>query len=270
MTDYKIIPPREFSFEHIQYINNLSRAIKLVSDNSNDIIGFKDVNSVHVSCSSQYAKIVGLTNAQDISGRSDFDMPCSGTTQYASQYIEEDRALIYNKKINVITSVLNIHHYSDGLKARIFKKRLLFHEATHAILGTMYSGNDVEIKNFLNIIPSYIIQFGALGSMESSSGINEIGLNNYEQEICFLLILNWDFKQIATFMNEFRPELTTRTADTIIKKRNYICHKLSIDSNMTSDLCEYLVSIGFHNKIPVSFYSRIIGSKVLGEESVIA
>lgn len=147
---------------------------------------------------------------------------------------------------------------------------MLVHKETNAILGTLYSGHNVEVKNFLNIIPNYVIQFGSLGSLESSNKINNnLGLNHYEQEICFLLLLNWDFKQIAAFMNEFRPEVTTRTADTIIKKRNYICRKLLIDSHRTSDLCEYLVSIGFHNKIPESFYNRIIGSKFLGEESTI-
>jgi hypothetical protein len=165
---------------------------------------------------------------------------------------------------------LNVHHYTDGLKARVFKKRVLFHEETNSILGTMYSGHDVELKDFVNIIPNYVIQFGALGNKEISHINSEevLPLNDYEQEICFLLLLNWNFNQISDFMNQFRPDRTTRSADTIIKKKNYICQKLLLETNRTSDLCEHLVSVGFHHKMPSSFYARIIGSKVLGEKPV--
>lgn len=122
MTEYKIIQVPDFLSEHTEYINNFIKAIKLLSEHSDDIVGLKDVNSVHIACSRHYSKIVGLAQAEDASGRTDFDMPCTGTSQYASQYIEEDKTLINNKKIDIVTSILNVHNYSDGLKARVFKK----------------------------------------------------------------------------------------------------------------------------------------------------
>jgi hypothetical protein len=66
-------------------------------------------------------------------------------------------------------------------------------------------------------------------------------------------------------MNTFRGEHYTRTADTIIKKKNYICEKLSLPSTNVSDLQDFLVSVGFHNSMPQSFYNRIIGSTILDE-----
>jgi len=116
------------------------------------------------------------------------------------------------------------------------------------------------------IIPSFIIRFGITGSFEAidkNTTINDFSLTDYEQEVCFLILLNWDFKQIADFMNQTRPEYTNRSSDTIIKKKNYLCNKFNLKSTNVENLQEFLVSIGFHNKMPLSFYNRIICSKVL-------
>jgi hypothetical protein len=265
METYKIVKPAEYLPEHSNFIENFKYSIQLLSTQTNNIIGLKDVDSKHIISTNAYAKIVALKNGIEVADRTDFDMPCPGTVQYAHQYVQEDQALINSKNIGIGISVLNVHNYSDGLKARVFKKHILHHVPTLSILGTIYSGYDVELKDFVNIIPNYIVQFGLTGSLEVINNLNagNLPLNDYEQEICFLLLLNWEPRQIAELMNTLRPRNSSRTADTIIKKKNYICQKLHIPFNRTSDLCNFLVSKGFHTKIPQSFYSRIVGSRVL-------
>lgn len=250
-------------------IEQAKHSIKFLSQQCNDILGIKDINSRHVISTNAYAKIVALKNGVEVEGKLDFDMPCQGTAEYAPQYVKEDQELLNALNVHKQISVLNVHHYSDGLKARIFKKRILHHEPTKSILGTIYSGYDVELKDFVSLIPNYIIQFGSTGSLKviDYSSTDKLNLNEYEQEICFLLLLNWTPRQIAEFMNIFKPENSERTLDTIIKKKNYICQKLGIP-NKTECLCEYLVSINFHSNIPKSFYSRIVGSTILREESI--
>ena len=195
-------------------------------------------------------------------------LPCTGTASYADCYVQEDLALI-NSLGTKKSTVLNIHKYSDGLKARIFKKYTLNHVPSQSILGIVYVGHNLELENVLKIIPNYLIRFGITGSKEFNDGditVNKIKLTDYEQEICFLFLLNWEFKQIADFMNSFRPLTLPRTADTIIKKKNYLCAKFNLDSSRLKDLQDFLVSVGFHNKMPVSFYDRIIGSQLLRVE----
>lgn len=272
MTTYSIVTPENLTQAHIAYIESFKNSIELISKQTDIILGAKDVNSKHIISTNQYAKIVGLKTGLDVSGRYDKEMPCDGTAQYADIYVKEDLQLINTLNPNSGISILNVHNYSDGMKARIFKKHLLKHHESKSILGTVYSGHDVALKDFINIIPSYIIQFGATGSIESISNNHLIDgvhkFSNYEQEICFLLLLNWDFKQIATFMNQFRPDKHIRTADTIIKKKNYICTKLKLNNNKLNELRDFLVSVGFHNKMPSSFYNRIVGSRVLEEAPI--
>jgi hypothetical protein len=269
---YRLIKPEKFSLEHINYIENFKQMIKMLSINTDVIMGAKDINSRHIVSTNEYARIVGLKKDADVADRLDKEMPCEGTVQYADQFVQEDRLLMESKDIKKGLSILNIHNYSDGTKARIFKKYMLKHEQSESILGTIYAGYDVNLTDVLNIIPNYIIRFGATGSIEAINNntkiVNNTTLTNYEQEICFLLLLNWSFKQIADFMNFFRPIKTQRTMDTIIKKKNYICQKLGLASTILSNLQEFLVSINFHNKMPASFFKIVIGSNPLREISV--
>ena len=262
---YKIVTPENFTTDHLDFINEFKKSIHTISTQSDIMIGAKDVNSRHIISTDAYAQKVGLKSGNDVSSRFDKEMPCDGTAQYADCYVKEDLSLINTLNPDKSLSTLNIHHYSDGLKSRLFKKHLLYHHTSRSILGTVYSGFDIELKNVLNIIPSYIIKFGAIGSLSITNQklINSIELTDYEQEVCFLLLLNWEFSQIASFMNKTRPEHKNRTSDTIIKKKNYICKKLNLPTTNVSVLQDFLVSTGFHNNMPVSFYNTIVGSTIL-------
>jgi hypothetical protein len=272
MNKYKLVLPKNFTKEQVSYVEEFKKLVTIMSDNTDMIFGAKDINSKHIISTNSYAKIVGLKNGHEVENRFDRDMPCDGTSQYADSYVREDLLLINSLEINKVISTLNVHHYSDGVKARIFKKYILSHKPSESILGTIYSGYDIELKDVLKILPIYITRFGPNNSIQSINNndvlIDQVKLTNYEQELCFLFLLNWEFKQIADFMNKFRPNHTDRTADTVIKKKNYICEKLNLKSNRMKDLQDFLISIGFHNKMPVSFYNQVIGSTLLDKMPV--
>jgi hypothetical protein len=220
-TLYKIVKSNEFTLEHLNYIDHFRKSISLVSGQIDIILGAKDVDSRHIIATDSYAQIVGLKSGNEVSDRFDRDMPCDGTAQYAESYVKEDLFLINSLSPEKSISILNVHNYSDGLKAIVFKKRILCHNNSNSILGTVYSGVNVELKNILSIIPSYIIKFGAAGSLSIGNQpfSKNIDLTDYEHEICFLLLLNWELKQIANFMNEIRPCKNKRSSNTIIKKK---------------------------------------------------
>ncbi len=265
METYKLLEPADFLPEHLAFIEKAKSSIQFLSEQSNDMLGIKDINSQHIISTDAYAKIVALKKGNEVEGRMDLDMPCQGTAEYAHQYVAEDKGLLSHLDIDKQISVLNIHHYGDGLKARVFKKKVLHYEPTKSILGTVYSGHDVELRDFISVIPNFIIQFGATGSIKviDSADTSDLNLNEYEQEICFLFLLKWEPRQIAEFMNVFRPGKEAQTEDSIIKYKKFICHKLNIPCN-AENLRDYLVSINFHNNIPKGFYNQIIGSTFIG------
>lgn len=258
----KILRPHEFTEQDKKYLLHLKNSINQLTSFSNLIMGIKDIDSIHLHSSPEYARIVGLSNSNDIIGRSDFDMPCDGTAQFAQQYLIEDRSIIESANISTSLTTLNIHNYADGLKTRVFEKKAIYNPESNAILGIFYSGNSVEVSEFLNIIPNYHLKFGEIDSLTITSK-NKLPLNSYEEEICYLLIMNWELKQIAQFMNTYRPTKIVRTSDTIRKKKDYICNKLDVVPNSIPNLVEFLIGIGFHKTIPESFFARIIGSKII-------
>lgn len=261
MSSYKLIAPQHFTDEHCNYIKNFKESIIALSGGTEMMIGAKDINSRHIISTDSFAKIVGLKNGNDVTGRLDREMLCEGTVEYASCYVKEDLELINSFDVNKTMSTLNIHYYSDGFRARIFKKYILHHQRSQSILGVIYSGHNALLKDTFKIIPSYAARFDINCSIESINSqilVAGVRLTDYEQEICFLILLGWGFRQIANFMNHIRPTAKKRTINHIVKKKNELCQKFNLSSNRTEDLQEFLVSINFHNKIPAIFFNQII------------
>jgi len=260
---YSLVPSHTLTDEHKLYIDELKRNVSFISQ-TNVIFGAKYIDSMHIVSTDAYAKLVGLEHGEEVENRFDRDMPCEGTAEFAEHFVREDHDLITNPDINKNISILNIHNYSDGIKAMVFKKNILKHHPTKSILGLLYSAYEVELNRFFMLIPNYIGEFGTGCSMESTGGrikIDNVRLTEKDHEICFLLAMNWDFKQIADFLNKYRPNKIPRTADTIYKSNNRICEKLCLPGNSAAMLREKLVSMRVHTRIPRSFFDLIIGSK---------
>lgn len=264
--DYCLVTPESFTAEHRRVVEEFRKSVLVVSSHTDMILGAKDVNSRHLISTDSYAHIVGLRKGVEVSDRFDREMPCEGTARFADCYVREDEELLNSGDINRKTSTLNVHQYTDGIKARIFDKFIMKHHESRSILGTVYCSRDIEISNFFALIPNYFLEFGTGCSVEKVTGKLIVGnarLTEYEQEICFLLILNWSYKQISSFLNKYRPQSTERTADTIYKCMNRICEKLGVSGRSSSHLREMLIGMGMHRKMPRSFFDRLVGSRPL-------
>jgi hypothetical protein len=160
--------------------------------------------------------------------------------------------------------MLNIHNYSTGLEALISYKFPLIHQPSQSILGIVGIAHKIDLSCFFNLIPNYISEFGVCGNLENVHGtlkIGNINLTEYEHEVCFLLTtMNLSYKQIAYFMNKYRPTAIQRTADTIYKCRDRVCEKLDCEPRHFQDR---LIGMNLHNKIPSSFFNRLIGNRPL-------
>src|SRR5579863_1348821 len=266
MEKYKIVKPESYTEDHIKYINQFKDSVSLLSMQTNLMLGLKDTNLKFISGTDISAKTLGLKCGSDFAGRGMLDIPCEGVMKYAEQIDKQEQDLLDSCDVNKNVEALSVFEYTDGLKARTIVRQLFYHQPSASILGVSNSVTNVKLKDFINIIPSYILRFGAIGSIESmkqDTNIQGAALNGYEQEVCFLFLLGWSFQQVADFMDIFRPNGTPRTTDAIIKKKNYICQKLGLTNTNLKNLCEYLFSIGLHNKMPESFYSKMIGTKII-------
>lgn len=267
MNNYKIVAPKDFTEEQTNYINQLKYATTLLSEQISTLMLIKDIDSRLIVGSDASAKVFGLTNGRDLSGMCISDIPCPSVAEHAQQFKLQDEKLMKQDDITTPLECLDVIGYSDGVKTSITTKQIVFHQPSLSILGTTSTAFRVKLRDFVNIIPRYSFKFGAIGSVESINSktklLCDIKLTDYEQEICFLLLLDWSYKEIAEFMNQSRPERTTRSADTIIKKKDRICQKLLLRGSYLKTLIDYLVSINFHHKMPSTFYSRIIGTKIL-------
>ena len=266
MKQYKIVAPENFTKEHIEYIESFKAALKILPSTRDLTFFLKDVNSRIIYAPDTFAIALGAKSGSEIEGKIASELPCQSVAAFADQFVVQEQSLMKSPDTKKIVEVLDIFEFSYGLQARKTLKTLLYHEESDSILGTVHQSTPAEVKNFINIIPSYILRFGAIGSMEANSkdfNIKDVPLTDYEQEICFLLLLNWSFGQIADFMNQFRPNLAPRTANTIIKAKNHICEKLELNLTNKEVLCEYLFASGFHKKLPSSFYRNMLGSTIV-------
>lgn len=259
-SNLKVLLPEDFTASDKQHITNLETSIHLLSSCSDIVMAIKDVYSTYIASSDEYAKLIGLPKKEDVKGKTDYDMPCSGTKDFAHKFVQEDKDLIRTKSQSSLTT-LNIHHYADGLKALVFNKKLIINYETNSILGIFLSAYYVDLESFLRLIPNFHLATRSTNKKPLESiKAQKVELNEYEQEICYLLLMNWELKQIANFMNEVRPIKSIRTADTIRKKRNYICKKLNLAKENHDSLINYLIEIDFQRQIPQAFLLRTMGS----------
>jgi hypothetical protein len=262
----QLVQPVDYTPAQQKYIQAFEKSVLLISQTSNIIMGAKDVNSRHIIATDAYSRIIGLQHGIEVKGKLDSEMPCVGTAKYSPDYIQEDIALMERGNINECLTILNTHEYSDGIKARVFKKNIFFHSPSKSILGVIYHGYDVDLQSIFRMLPNYILlaeNKQLPHSLVMPDGFDDEYKNiltDYEQEICYLLLLNWNYKEIAEFMKKTHPEKAHVSPDAVVKKKNYLCQKFKLSSTDLSELQQYLIQIGFHNNVPRSFYLPILGS----------
>lgn len=260
MPKYSLVAPSQYSTEQRKFIDDLVNGIMLISEVPQIILAIRDIDSRYMIATNSYAEMVGFGLGIELVDKLDYDVPCKGIIKLAPQFINNDQDLLLTDNYNKSIAVLNVHSYSNEFKSHILQKSLIIHHASLSILGILYQGYNVELSDLLNLLHNSIRNNQNLNN--KSSCPNQLRLTEYEQEICFLILQKWDFKQIAEFMNQIRPIQSIRTADTVIKKKNYLCNKFSLKTNRIEELEEFLVTNGFHQqiKIPSSLYSRLVGS----------
>src|SRR5262249_43364878 len=152
---YRLVAPAQFTEQQKQYVEKFAASTWSLSTRSNVILGAKSIDSRHFISTDAYARIVGLNEGDEVAGRFDREMPCEATARFAECYVREDRELLGRGLCNAMKSVLNLHEYSNGLKALIFDKFPMKHHASKSILGIIYSAYEVDMNNFFTLLPNF-------------------------------------------------------------------------------------------------------------------
>jgi AraC-like DNA-binding protein len=256
---YIPVSPDQFTTEQSKFVDRLRDSIRIVSNSKNDILGAKDIHSRHIIATDAYSKIVSLKSGMEVENLLDCEMPCEGTAKFAESFVREDQSIIQAGERNSQITVLNIHEYGDGLAARIFSKHLMRHDDTQSILGITYFAHDINISNLFNVFDVYMKQFGKGCSIKLISNdikLKNATLTNYEQVVCFLLLLKWDMKQVADFISRCRSSETMETYLTI----STICEKAGLSSSHLYDLRDALISEGIHKSMPKSLFLSLLNT----------
>jgi len=259
---YHLVPPEDFTQEQENFLESIKNSFRTGFYPPRFVSGIKDINSRHIISTDHLATIVGLSCGEDVANRLDCDMPCKAA-ELAQDFVDEDRELLGHRDSNRKSSLLNINQYSAGIQALLTEKYPITHQPSQSILGIIFLSTQIDLSNFFTLMPNYILEFGINANIQNTGGMLTIGdvyLTEYEHEVCFLMAMNWSFKQIAHFMNKYRPVATQRTADTMYKCRDRICYKFNCDSSQIRDK---LIESGLHRKMPRAFFKRLIGNRTM-------
>lgn len=106
---------------------------------TNDYIFIKDVSLVYVACSDMFARSVGLTDAKQVVGKTDYDLFDDGTL--AARYVEDDRAVLRStepmvSKIEPIPPRGSVKRFSSTSKYPLF-------DGKGHVIGLMGVGRDI-------------------------------------------------------------------------------------------------------------------------------
>ena len=219
-------------------------------DQMPDCWGCKDKDSVFLYANKEYARIVdiGEDNHLDISGRTDFDMPCE-TANCAELFQKQDKKVMLSA---TRMKILDIHPFAGKeWKAYIFTKTPLYNDHK-LIVGTIFHGvnitnsNTLELGSFLSTMTTDI-QNPLLENQNSfllGHHFNEINLSDREAECLFFTLRGKSAKHIGRYL-----KISHRTVEEYLAKL-----KDKFNAKNKYDLIDKAIQSGFLHTIPETLF----------------
>lgn len=107
-------------------------------DHSTQYVCWKDKNSVFLGCNENFARLVGLNQADDIVGKTDYDLPWSKTE--SDTYIQDDRWVITAGEAKLFYE--ENQHHNDGKRHTVLVNKLPF-SYNHEVAGVVCIYQDI-------------------------------------------------------------------------------------------------------------------------------
>lgn len=215
---------------------------------SSEICLVKDMNSIFLGITPVCARIHGFKNANQGTGRSNYDIQCR-VVEFADILSKQDRLAEQTKSAQ---HILDIHEYHTGFSILKTNKYPIINPATNNILGTFCHAHELVPDCGLKIILDlHGHKFGKCHSMDILLNSGKFELTKIEQHVLFCVCLGVsNRKDVANFLSiVYKKIINAETTVHDAFRRLY--RKLNCNTPM--QLLEFAVYNDLHLQIPQAF-----------------
>ncbi|WP_233840758.1 helix-turn-helix transcriptional regulator [Dyella sp. 2HG41-7] len=213
--------------------------------------GCKNSDSIFLYANPEFGRIIGMKHHRDVTGKTDFDMPC-GTVACAATFREQDKEVVLGGKS---LRVLNVHPFADGQWRAFLTTKRPFRNRSGKAIGISFHGQDItapmtiELSSLLGRIYSGDLKSGevARGSYCVGDGVGESAtLTTRESEVLFFLIRGQSANRIAEI---FRISVRTVEGHIDALRQKFMCAGKAA-------LIEKAIYLGYLRCIPKTLFNR--------------
>lgn len=126
-------------------LQNANNMLQLVMDSVPQYIFWKDKESKYLGCNSNFLKVAGLSNVEEIVGKDDYDMPWAESE--ADAYRDDDR-----KVMQTDIAMLHIHetqHTAEGSLIYVETNKIPLHDDEGNVIGVLGAFEDITTRKMI-------------------------------------------------------------------------------------------------------------------------
>jgi DNA-binding CsgD family transcriptional regulator len=250
----KIVKKQDFTADDQSFVNQVINVInnsELI--NPNKAMGFKDVDSIHVCCTSSYANLVGLLDKSSIKGLRDHDLPCE-IFEFGDEYRKQDKTILKN--------TIECGYYSDEFfEANNFathrgylkiSKYPIINQTSNHILGIGYEVDNIFLFNpAKKIIKDSKIKFSSSHRMNL---VDKVSLSEMEKQVIYWFLQNLSDTETAKIISTIQKKAKPMSERTVQAHLNNVKTKLGVYNRQ--ELHDILLELGYGTFIPESFFIK--------------
>ena len=122
-----------------------TKMLQLVMDNIPEFVFWKDIDSKYLGCNKNFSAIAGLTEPEEIIGKTDFDLPWS--KEEADFYIKVDQRVMTSDQPEY--NINETQKTASGEETHIETNKIPLHDANGNVMGILGTYHDItERKTF--------------------------------------------------------------------------------------------------------------------------
>jgi DNA-binding CsgD family transcriptional regulator len=232
----------------------VNQCLKNVFDHLPGAWGIKDKHYRYVYLNSEFKALLGLKDKDDITGRTDYDMPCE-TRRCGEAFQKQDQYVIDTLQC---LKILDVHPFAEGWFAYFFKKSPWLNEKNE-VMGTILYGENISTLSFTeNLSLSYYLQNAEqnkLCNIDLPNLAPKPILTKRQLEVLFYTLQGKTLKMTGKAL-----KISPRTVEVYLQQL-----KCALKATDKINLIEKAFSLGYWNLLELSLF-KVQLSLVLPEK----
>lgn len=226
----------------------LNHSMKTIFEQQPGMTFYKSLDHVYSISSHYTAKLCGYKNAQEFSGRNDYELRCAAI-ESADVFRAEDRRVMESDKT---LTCLQLHQYADN-KTHIFMlKKSPVKNAEGVTIGICGFGNEITNPSFGRVLYNLLSlpHHDVPQNIEISDCYDELSAR--ESDVLFYFTRGYTNKDIAAHL-----QLSPRTVETYLER---IKNKFKCSSR--NELQDYCMQKGLIYFIPKNILGGCVNKSI--------